>query len=148
VTVLADPGRRWFLTGQGRSGLVAAMVAMRLMHLGRECHVVGEATAPAVCTGDGLIAISGSGTTATTLRHARTARAEAATVAAVTRCAASDLARLADVTLRIPARSSEQLGGNLFEQAALIALDSAVNTLATGLPDARERLRCRHSNMQ
>ena len=44
--LLADRGRRWFFCGQGRSGLVAQMVAMRLMHVGFEAHVVGEATSP------------------------------------------------------------------------------------------------------
>ena len=44
--LLADRGHRWFFCGQGRSGLVAQMVAMRLMHVGFEAHVVGEATTP------------------------------------------------------------------------------------------------------
>ena len=39
--LLADRGHRWFFCGQGRSGLVAQMVAMRLMHVGFEAHVVG-----------------------------------------------------------------------------------------------------------
>ena len=59
--LLDDRDRRWFLCGQGRSGLVAQMAAMRLMHVGFTAHVVGEATAPAVVRGDGLIAISATG---------------------------------------------------------------------------------------
>ena len=35
-----------FLTGQGRSGLVAKMFAMRLIHLGFKTYVVGETITP------------------------------------------------------------------------------------------------------
>ncbi|HJO55705.1 MAG TPA: hypothetical protein QF423_03455, partial [Candidatus Scalindua sp.] len=31
-----------FVTGQGRSGLVARTFAMRLTHIGFSCHVVGD----------------------------------------------------------------------------------------------------------
>ena len=40
--------RRWFFSGQGRSGLAAQMAAMRFMHLGRNVHFVGEVTAPSL----------------------------------------------------------------------------------------------------
>ena len=46
VDVFRDESRRWFFSGQGRSGLVAEMAAMRFMHMGRPAHFVGEATAP------------------------------------------------------------------------------------------------------
>ena len=39
-----DPSRRWFFSGQGRSGLAAQMAAMRFMHMGRSAHFVGEPT--------------------------------------------------------------------------------------------------------
>jgi len=148
VRVLMDTERRWFVTGQGRSGLVGAMIAMRLMHIGRDCHAAGEPTAPSIRTGDGLLVISGSGSTATSVHHARTAHSEAATVAAVTAMPDSPLGRIADVCLQIPAEGSAQLGGSLFEQAALLVLDSVVNTLAAKVPDARERLRYLHANLQ
>lgn len=48
LVLLGEPGRWWFFTGQGRSGLVAQMAAMRSMHLGYESHMVGEATAPSI----------------------------------------------------------------------------------------------------
>src|SRR5690242_18419180 len=52
-----------FLLGEGRSGLVGRMFAMRLMHLGKQAYVVGETITPAIGRGDLLIAISGSGET-------------------------------------------------------------------------------------
>lgn len=46
VAVFRVPVRRWFFSGQGRSGLVARMAATRFMHAGFASHFVGEATAP------------------------------------------------------------------------------------------------------
>lgn len=145
---LQDPDRRWFFAGQGRSGLVAAMVAMRFMHLGWRSHVVGEATAPAVRAGDGLLVISGSGSTPASVSWASRARAEGATVAAVTHTDPSPIVQLADVVLRLPAQPSTQLGGSLFEQAALLVLDGIVTTLARRLEDPHGGLARRHANLQ
>lgn len=50
VEAFRDEQRRWFFSGQGRSGLVAEMAAMRFMHVGR-LHFVGEATAPSIRAG-------------------------------------------------------------------------------------------------
>jgi 6-phospho-3-hexuloisomerase len=57
AALFGDRTRRWFCSGQGRSGLVARMAAMRLMHVGFDAHAVGEATAPSVAKGDGLVMI-------------------------------------------------------------------------------------------
>jgi 6-phospho-3-hexuloisomerase len=148
VNQLGDATRRWFLTGQGRSGYVAAMAATRLMHIGHTCHLAGEATTPAVHTGDGLIVVSGSGSTPAGVRHARTARAEGADVIAVTRDAGSPLAQHATVTLQVPPSPTAQLGGNLFEQATLLILDTVINTLAGQIDDVAAGLRLRHANLQ
>ncbi|HZU00229.1 MAG TPA: hypothetical protein VFA10_11235, partial [Ktedonobacteraceae bacterium] len=59
--LLAAP--RVFVTGEGRSGLMAKAFAMRLMHLGLTVYVVGETTTPALKGSDSLVAVSGSGTT-------------------------------------------------------------------------------------
>ncbi len=99
---LLDRQPRWFFCGQGRSGLVAAMAAMRLMHAGFTAHVVGEATAPAVVPGDGLVAISATGETATTLHVARLARDLGAQVLAVTSRADSTLASLGQARIDLP----------------------------------------------
>ena len=73
AALFTDRGRRWFCSGQGRSGLVAQMVAMRLMHTGFDAHAVGEPTSPSIGEGDGLVMISGSGETPVTLHFARLA---------------------------------------------------------------------------
>jgi 6-phospho-3-hexuloisomerase len=67
---------------------------------------------------------------------------------AVSRVRESPLAALSDVLLQLPVTTTAQLGGNLFEQGALVLLDSVVNTLGASLPDAAAGLRLRHANLQ
>ncbi|HEV7899888.1 MAG TPA: SIS domain-containing protein [Planosporangium sp.] len=140
--------RRWFTTGQGRSGLVAEMAAMRLMHLGRDVHVLGEATARSVRPEDGLLVISGSGETPVSLHFARRARDIGARTLAVTGETGSTLGSLADVVLGVPRQVTRQFGGSLFEQGALLVLDSVVMALAAEHNGAYEQMRARHTNMQ
>ena len=47
--------RRVFMYGVGRSGLVARMFGMRLVHLGRDATIVGDTTTPAIRQGDLLM---------------------------------------------------------------------------------------------
>jgi 6-phospho-3-hexuloisomerase len=148
VEAFANPGRRWFFTGQGRSGLVARMAAMRVMHLDRTAHVLGEATAPSVRAGDGLVVLSGSGATPVSLGFATIARQEGARVLAITAQGASPLAELADTALVLRAGESAQLGGSLFEQTSLLVLDALIFTLGAQMGDAHGSLARRHTNMQ
>lgn len=148
VDVLQPPERVWFCTGQGRSGLVARMSAMRLMHLGLRVHAVGEATAPAIRTGDGLLVLSASGATASSIALSEIASAEGAFVVLVTANPASALGQLADITLEIPVGASRQFGGSLFEQASLLVLDAAVLALSNGDPDTYRHMHQRHTNLQ
>lgn len=148
LAMFADYGRRWFCLGQGRSGLVAQMVAMRLMHLGFDAHAVGEATAPSVGEGDGLVVISRSGETPVTIHFSKLARKTGSNVLAVTGSTDSTLAGLADSIIEIPASNSRQFGGSLFEQCALLALDGLVFDMASKTPRVYECMRQRHSNLQ
>jgi 6-phospho-3-hexuloisomerase len=143
-----DTERRWFFGGQGRSGLVARTTAMRMMHIGRRVHVVGEATAPSIRADDGLLIISGSGVTPISTLQARVASGEGAQVAVITRNPDSELAAIADVTVLIPISHTRQLGGNLFEQASLLILDGLVQRISGNFAGAQARLRYLHSNMQ
>ena len=148
LAAFGDRDRRWFFSGQGRSGLVARMAAMRFMHLGYTAHVVGETTAPAVRGGDGLLLICGSGRTPVSVAFAEIAKAEGATLVLVTREPESRLTALADVVLTIPAEGSRQFGGSLFEQCALILLDSVALSVAGNSQDAHAGMWRRHTNMQ
>jgi 6-phospho-3-hexuloisomerase len=148
VDAFEDRDRRWFFFGQGRSGLAAQMAAMRFMHLGRTVHYVGDVTAPSVRAGDGLLVVSGSGETPTSVGFARIAKSESAAVVVLTSRPHSTLATLADVVLSVPVQRTEQFGGSLFEQSCLILLDGLFHHFARQMPDADAAMRYRHTNLQ
>lgn len=148
VARFAGSEGRIFFTGQGRSGLAARMGAMRFMHLGYATHVVGETTAPSIRRGDTLVVVSGSGSTPVSVGFASIARNEAAAVVLVTHQQRSPLRELSDDTVVLPAHGSEQFGGTLFEQSALILLDAVVDELLRDLPDGRDRMSFNHTNLQ
>ena len=145
---LGGRGGRWFFTGQGRSGLVAQMAAMRFGHLGRAVHAVGEATAPAVAAGDHLVALSASGRTPLTLHLAGVAVEQGADLLVVTADATSPLAALAHRRLLLPTAPSTQFGGSLFEQCALLVLDAVALRLSGADPEVHAAMQARHANLQ
>jgi 6-phospho-3-hexuloisomerase len=148
AALFADRGRRWFCSGQGRSGLVAQMVAMRLMHAGFDAHAVGGVTTPAIGQGDGLGVFSGSGETPITLHIARLAQGFGAHILAVTTRADSTLAGLAEAVIEVPTAGTRQFGGSLFEQSALLLLDALVLDLTAGDPEMHAAMQARHANLQ
>ena len=148
VDAFRDQRRRWFFSGQGRSGLVAEMAAMRFMHMGRPAHFVGEATAPSIRAGDGLCLVSGSGKTPVTVHFAKTAKDEGAKIALITREPDSALAQIADCVLHAPIETTRQFGGSLFEQTTLILLDAIVLELMQTVPDPHRAMLSRHTNLQ
>jgi 6-phospho-3-hexuloisomerase len=148
VDAFRDPARRWFFSGQGRSGLVAQMAAMRFMHLGRQVHFVGEVSAPSIRAGDALLVISGSGETPVSLGFARIAKAEGASVVTLTHKPKATLSGIADVVLHVPVEETRQFGGSLFEQSCLLLLDGVILSLAGEMPDAHRLMLHRHTNLQ
>lgn len=145
-----------FTVGTGRSGLALQMAAMRFMHLGLDTHVVGETTARAIGSGDVLVAASGSGSTVRVVRAAETARAQGASVVALTTDADSALANAATEVLVIPAAdkqdfdgtASNQYGGSLFEQSVLLLTDALFHALwRSSGTQARELWRL-HANLE
>jgi 6-phospho-3-hexuloisomerase len=147
---------RIFVAGAGRSGLVLRMAAMRLMHLGRTVHVVGDTTTPAISAGDLLLVASGSGTTSGVVKAAETAAKAGARIAAVTTNPASPLARLSDALVVIPAAQktdhgsalSRQYSGSLFEQVLFLATESVFQTLWDNTDEPAEELWLRHANLE
>jgi len=148
VAAFRDPALRWFFSGQGRSGLVAQMAAMRFMHLGREVHFVGEVSAPSNRSGDALLIISGSGETPVSVGFARIAKAEGAKVVTLTHKPKAALSQIADVVLPVPVETTAQFGGSLFEQSCLLLLDGVILSLVAGIPDAHKVMLHRHTNLQ
>jgi 6-phospho-3-hexuloisomerase len=148
TALFTDRTRRWFCSGQGRSGLVAQMAAMRLMHLGFDAHAVGEASAPSIGEGDGLVMISGSGETPVTLHLARLAVDCGAHMLAVTTRADSTLAQCAHAVIEVPTTGTGQFGGTLFEQSALLLLDAVILEITAGDPQTYAVMKARHTNLQ
>jgi 6-phospho-3-hexuloisomerase len=145
---LAGASGRVFFTGQGRSGLAAQMAAMRFMHIGKTAHFVGEATAPAVRRGDTLVIVSGSGKTPVSVEFGRVAKAEGASVLLVTHRGRSPLRDLADRQVTIPVAGTVQFGGTLFEQSALVLLDSVVLHMMSTVQDPFALMWHNHTNLQ
>jgi 6-phospho-3-hexuloisomerase len=160
VTALADrldTARRVFVAGEGRSGFMAKAFAMRLMHLGLPVHVIGETTTPSVARGDVIVGVSGSGTTAGTVRVAEQAARVGATVHAVTTDPDSPLTRHADVVLTVPAATKHRRAGeaatiqplsSLFDQATHIVLDVVCLQLAERRGVDNAAARAAHANTE
>ncbi|HEV7949054.1 MAG TPA: 6-phospho-3-hexuloisomerase [Glaciihabitans sp.] len=147
---------RVFVLGAGRSGLALQMTAMRLMHLGLDAYVVGDATTPAIAKGDALLVASGSGTTAGILRSATTAADVGAAVIALTTDASSPLADVATITVAVPAAQKQahggtlsvQYAGGLFEQSVLLVGDAIFHSLWKQSGLTADDIWPRHSNLE
>ena len=144
-----------FVTGEGRSGLLARCFAMRLMHLGLRSHAVGDTVTPHLSSGDVLIAVSGSGETRTTNLLAGLAADQGARVVALSSARDSALARKADLPVILPARSkradghrSVQYGRTLFEQSAFLFLDTVALRLQRRLEVTAEQMDARHATLE
>ena len=143
--------RRVFMYGLGRSGLVARMFGMRLVHLGREATIVGDTTTPAIREGDLMISCSRTGRSPILHHAVRLAHKEGARVAAVVGMEEAQLARKADLVVRLPLEAAkgekDQPMGSLFEQALLLYLDQIVLCLMAELKKTVEDMERVHSNL-
>ena len=141
--------RRTFVTGAGRSGLVARSFGMRLMHAGLPAFIPGETITPAAAAGDLLVAISCTGQTGFTDYLAGRARRFGAKVIVLTADADSPLARAADKVILIPATAPDiVVRAAVFEHAASLCLDAVFNVLAEFLNVDLDDFRQRHANLE
>jgi 6-phospho-3-hexuloisomerase len=127
--------KKIFVAGAGRSGFMAKSFAMRMMHIGLEAYVVGEAVTPSLGKGDLLIIASGSGETRSLVSMAEKAKGLGAAVALVTTSPQSTIGRLADIIVQLPGATKDQLNdgphtiqpmGSLFEQTLLLFFDAVI----------------------
>ncbi|MBX5436446.1 MAG: SIS domain-containing protein [Alicyclobacillaceae bacterium] len=149
--------RRVFVYGLGRERLMLQAFAMRLMHLGLTVHVVGDVTAPRIGHGDLFVTSSGTGYLATVEALMKIAKGAGARVAFVTAAADSPLRPMADVLVRIPARtmrdgpdagSSALPMGTLFEQVQLVLFDLLALRLQARLNCTETEMVERHTNLE
>ena len=149
---------RVFVTGKGRSGYIGDSLAMRLMQMGLDAHVPGEATCPRITRGDLMVAISCSGTTTSTVQFARIARESGAQVAAVTAVAGSPLTPHANHVILVPVTGKDvkeryryvlgPYNNTLFEEALLLYFDAMIYSILEreGIP--KTQLDDRHTNLE
>jgi len=141
--------RRTFVTGAGRSGLVARSFGMRLMHAGLPVFIPGETITPGAGTGDLLVAISCTGQTGYTGYMARRARELGAKVVCLTAEPDSPLAQQADKVILIPATAPDiVVRAAVFEHSASLCLDAVFNVLAERLKVDLQEYRSRHANLE
>jgi 6-phospho-3-hexuloisomerase len=161
---------RVYCAGAGRSGLAIRAFAMRLMHLGMDAHVVGDATTPALRPKDLVVIGSASGVTGSLVSIAEKARLLGGVIALVTVNADSPIGRIADVLLRIPASTpkprelssggadgaegtpaavfTRQPMASLFEQALWILLDAVILLLMRRKKITSDAMFARHANLE
>jgi 6-phospho-3-hexuloisomerase len=151
---------RVYSAGAGRSGLVMRGFAMRLMHMGIESYVVGDATTPAFGAGDLLVIGSGSGNTASLRVTADKAKSLGGRVVLLTTDGTSRIGAIADLVVDIPASSPKAEPGaqnavrsiqpmaNLFEQSLWLVLDTVVALLMERMNLTSERMFERHANLE
>lgn len=153
--ILAAP--RIFVLGQGRSGLVLRMLAVRLVHLSLPVHIVGDTTTPAIRAHDLLITCSGSGTSAVTCLLAEKAVDTGAKLVAITAVPDSRLARMATRVIFVPAPNrhsrpeegpSIQYEGSLFEQSTLLLCEALFLELRQARNVGAGELSARHANLE
>lgn len=151
-----NQAKRVFVAGEGRSGLMGKAFAMRLMHAGFNVFVKGETITPSIRKGDVLVAISGSGNTASIISNAKQAKNSGADILLVTTAADSDLGKLADEIIRIPAATkykcleetpTMQPMGNQFDQCVHILLDAIVIVLTQSRENINDYMRDQHENL-
>ena len=141
--------QRIFVTGAGRSGLVARMFGMRLMHAGLTAYVPGETITPAAGRGDLLVAISCTGATGYTDYLARRAREFGATVVVITSEPDSVLASDADHVVFVPTTAEDIVTrAAVFEHAAGLCLDAVFNVISEKLKVDIEAFQSRHANLE
>jgi len=157
--------RRVFVTGLGRTGLMARGFAMRLMHLGRRVYHVGDVITPAIRRGDLLVICSRTGRSPVLLYYVKIAQRVGARVAIVTAEFDSAVARRADAILTLPSeparprktprgpavrgkRKPEPPLGSVFEQALLVVLDQVVVDLMETLGLTSDDLRRIHTTFE
>ena len=146
-----------FVKGCGRTGFIMNMFAMRLVHLGRNAHVVGETTSAKAGPEDILFLGSGSGETESLLAVAKKAKGLGMNLILFTANKNSALARISDHVILLRARGkydsqeesiSRQPMGALFEQGLMIYLDGIVMAEMARENVTNEAMQERHANLE
>jgi len=149
--------RRIACYGVGREGLMMKALAMRLMHLGLDAHVVGDMTTPPVGQGDLLMVSAGPGWFSTVDALAGVARESGARTLVVTAQPEGPVPGRADVVVCLPAQTmADDRGGepsllpmgSLYEATQLVFFDLVSIMLREQTGQAPDEMRGRHTNLE
>lgn len=145
--------KRIYLLGVGRSGFVCRAFAMRLMHLGLNSYVIGDATTPPIQEGDIVVAVSGSGTTDIIVKLGILVRKLNLKLTSITSDKESPLAQMSDLVILMSGKDiindhDKKLVplGTIFEIVTLIFLDSVIAELMNRLGITEKQMSDRHDN--
>ena len=149
---------RIFVTGQGRSGMVAQCLATRLAQMDFNVNIPGLATCQKIEAADLMIAISCSGNTRTTVEFVKISNQSGAKVAVLTAFVESTLAELANEVVLLPCADEDirevckytvgPYNNMLFEQAALLYIDALVYLLLEKQGLSPDIITKRHTNLE
>jgi len=142
--------KKIFIYGVGRSGLIAKAFAIRLVQMGLEVYFIGETITPIVEEGHVVVIVSYTGETMSATQTANIVRRVGAKVVSITANNHSKLAAASNLVIEIhPPKDDERKRlaplGTVFEDAALIYLDSIVATLMDKLGQSEGGMRKRHA---
>lgn len=149
--------KRIVVHGVGREGLMLRALAMRLMHLGLDVHVLGDMTAPPVRSGDLLVVSAGPGHFSTVAALQAVAHDAGARNVLVTANPEGPCAGLADSVIVLPGPtmsedlsvpSSALLMGSVFEVVQLFFYDIVSVRLTDLLEQPLQEARKRHTNLE
>lgn len=146
---LSRRGKRVFLCGSGRTGLVVRAFALRLRHLGIDAWVIGEVGTPPVRPGDLFVACSRSGRTASVFSFAGLAKKAGARIAFIGEKGSipKSTAQLR-VEFAIGPRAKVAPLGTVFEHSLFLFFDSLVLRLMERLKQSERQMRDRHANLE
>ena len=139
-----------FVYGSGRSGLIGQFFCVRLVQLGFDVHFVGDMTTPIVMKGDLTILVSNTGNTMSVVQTANIASRVGSKIISITDNQDSKLAIASDVVIHLPAfkdkdRSRYAPLGTVFEESALVFLDSTIPMIMERLGKTESDMRKRHA---
>jgi len=151
LVCLMAKAKRIFVTGMGRSGLMAQALAMRLMHLKLKVYVVGETTTPSIGRGDLLICCSRYGRSRSLGTYIEKAHEAKAKAAVITMDPTTPLATQADHVFQIAVVSggrSRQPLGTIFEQSLLLYCDALVLLAMKKLGVSEKQMAKQHTQLE
>jgi 6-phospho-3-hexuloisomerase len=147
--------RRIFTAGVGQAGLLAKVLAMMVVQLGKAAFSVGDVTTPSIQEGDLLIIISYSGTTKTCCVFAKQAKSLNIRLALVTAHCDSEIAKLADTVVLVRSasddidkRASVNYTGDGFVQVMMPLIYCIVRMTGQKISAGEETMIKNHANLE